>query len=147
MAYPVLKFGDISTIWGYLAAAAKKQQATRSTLQVTLDSVRSVGAALHLPVAPPDQELTHRQERAKAAYDGVMHARNLFDGYAGKFVANNTMLRIQDAHAEKLIKIYLYLQRHGSQAELGKAMILLDENGWTDQISNMSQSYDGTFPT
>jgi hypothetical protein len=146
MAYPVLKFGDISKIWGYLAAAAKAQQATRSVLQVSLDSVRSVGAALHLPVEPPDQQLTLRQQRAKAAYNGVMHARNLFDGYAGKFVSNNTMMRIQDAHAEKLIKIYLYLQQHGSQTELGKAMDVLDQNGWTDQIANMSLTYDGTFP-
>ena len=147
MPYPQLKFGDISRIWGYLAAAAKAQQATRGPVQIASDTGRWVLIALHQPVDPPEQHLTNGKRQAKVAYDAVIHARNLFDGYRGRFATNDTQIRIQDSHAEKLIKICLYLQgRSAGQKDIGKALVILDASGWTDEIATVSQTYDGTLP-
>jgi hypothetical protein len=147
MAYPNLTLGDLTKVWGLLEKAAKDRQATRSVLQIARDSGQWVAHHItHGLVNEPKQSAG--VPGAKWAYETVIHNRNVFNGYGNsQLVTSTTVIRLQTADAERLIKVCLYLSLHGGGTPAADAMAILHNNGWGNDINNVNQSWDGNLPT
>jgi hypothetical protein len=76
-----LSVNDVIFIYSKLQPIAHEMQRTRSGLEMMRDTGLSVLEALHLPVAPPAQNLTMAQTELKNFYQAVIRARNAWNGF------------------------------------------------------------------
>jgi hypothetical protein len=76
-----LSVDDVIFIYSKLQPIAHEMQRTRSGLEMVRDTGLSVLEALHLPFAPPDQNLTMAQTELKNFHQAVIQARNAWDGF------------------------------------------------------------------
>jgi hypothetical protein len=141
-----LSVNDVIFIYSKLQPIAHEMQRTRSGLEMMRDTGLSVLEALHLPVAPPAQNLTMAQTELKDFDRAVNQARNAWDGFGTARTvdlgAHN--LAPTDARIVRMVSLVNYAAAHNPVNNHGLMQIHAKLS--TLQWSVQDQTNCGTWP-